>query len=450
MSLKGLLSPPLSAWWLSAGRQDRLRARAERRRRTRGEPHRIDYFHQADDPHAALVALALPAFARRYDVEIVPRLVGAPSDAVAPERARLRDWARADAARLARRHGLGYDDPGRHPAPGAVAANEASLLDAIERGRFVDEAGPLAAALWSDRSARSGADAGRADPAPHAPRLDDAGAAVRDPRVGAHVAASEALRTRLGHYLGGTFHYGGEWYWGLDRLHHLERRLQALGTARSGTTGLLFPPDTDPDAPFAAAHPGPIEFWYSLRSPYSAIVAPRVLRLAEQAGVPLRLRGVLPMVMRGLPVPGEKRRYIATDAAREARLRGIDFGRLVDPVGRPAERGLALMPLARRAGVEGAYLLSFMRGTWAEGLDAGTDRGLRRIAERVGLGWSDCVAALADEGWRAEVEANRVALFEHGLWGVPSFAVGGTAVWGQDRLWVIHDALRTRPTRDGR
>lgn len=429
MSLKGLLSPAISSWWLSTARQERRRARAERVRRARGAPHRIDYFHQADDPHAALAAAALPSLARRYDVAIVPHLVGAPSDAVAPERARLLAWGRHDAARLARRHGLAFADPGAQPDAAALAAANAALLEAIDRGAFVDEAGPRSAALWG-----SVGDASGASGTPPVPVPADV--------VARRLAEAGALRERLGHYLGGTFHYAGEWYWGVDRLHHLERRLQALGAARPGTTGSLFPPDEDPAAPFAAAHAGPIEFWYSLRSPYSAIVAPRVLRLAEQAGVPLRLRGVLPMVMRGLPVPRAKRAYIAADAAREARLRGIDFGRLVDPVGRPAERGLALMPLARRTGVEAAYLLSFMRGTWAEGIDAGTDRGLRRIAERAGLAWSDCRDALDDEGWRAEVESNRVALFERGLWGVPSFAVGGLAVWGQDRLWAVHDALR--------
>ena len=28
-----------------------------------------------------------------------------------------------------------------------------------------------------------------------------------------------------------------------------------------------------------------------------------------------------------------------------------------------------------------------------------------------------------------------------GLWGVPSFRVGDLAVWGQDRLWAVQEAL---------
>jgi 2-hydroxychromene-2-carboxylate isomerase len=147
------------------------------------------------------------------------------------------------------------------------------------------------------------------------------------------------------------------------------------------------------------------------------------------------------MVMRGLPVPPEKRRYISTDAAREAFVRGTPFGRVNDPVGRPVERGLSLMPLAERQGKGPAYVLSFMHGVWAEGLDAGSDRGLRRIAERAGLSWADACTAMKDEAWRLTAEANRTELLGLGLWGVPSFRVRNTAVWGQDRLWAVQQAL---------
>ena len=147
------------------------------------------------------------------------------------------------------------------------------------------------------------------------------------------------------------------------------------------------------------------------------------------------------MVMRGLPVPREKRSYISQDAAREAFVRGIPFGRLNDPVGRPTERGLALIPLAERLGKGHQYVLSFMQGVWAEGVDAGSDRGLRRLAERAGLSWDDARQAMKDDAWRLVAEQNRQEMFALGLWGVPSFKVGECAVWGQDRLWAVQAEL---------
>jgi 2-hydroxychromene-2-carboxylate isomerase len=250
------------------------------------------------------------------------------------------------------------------------------------------------------------------------------------------------MRRKLGHYLGATLFYGGEWYWGIDRLHHLESRLQSLGLQSSAAVqGSLFPPGQDITEAVALHNPPPIDFFFSLRSPYSAIAAPRVFELARLTGARVNLRFVLPMAMRGLPVPREKRLYIVRDAAREARMRGIPFGRLNDPLGAPTERGLSLIPLAESQGLGQAYVLSFMRGVWAEGFNAGSDDALKLIATRAGLTWAEAQKALKDAAWRDQAELNRAEMFDLGLWGVPSFRVGDTSVWGQDRLWAVQDAL---------
>ena len=269
----------------------------------------------------------------------------------------------------------------------------------------------------------------------------DSESATRDSAVLAHLAESNALREQLGHYLGAMFYYAGEWYWGLDRLYHLEQRLQELGCQRPGVSGLMFAPDADLKQARPLSRPAAIDFFFSFRSPYSAIVAPRVFELGRLTGAEIRLRYVLPMVMRGLPVPRSKRSYISLDTAREARARGVAFGRVNDPVGRPTERGLALLAWAEREGKGQQFVLSFMHGVWAEGIDAGSDRGLRRMVERSGLDWRAAKAALGDQAWRQTAEQNRAEMFSLGLWGVPSFRLGDTAVWGQDRLWAIQQAL---------
>jgi 2-hydroxychromene-2-carboxylate isomerase len=99
------------------------------------------------------------------------------------------------------------------------------------------------------------------------------------------------------------------------------------------------------------------------------------------------------------------------------------------------------MPYAEREGLGQRYVLSFLRGVWAEGLDAGSDRGLRIIVERAGLAWPQAQIELKNEAWRETAEENRQQLFSLGLWGVPSFRVGDLAVWGQDRLWAVQEAL---------
>jgi 2-hydroxychromene-2-carboxylate isomerase len=429
MSIKSLLMPAITARLLSRDRLLAQRVRAERQRVARGEPHRLLYFHQVDDPYSALLAQVLPRLLARYDLRLDAHIVGAPADDAAPERDKLVAYSRKDAQLLARHWQLQFTDTGRQPTPEACVLARRQLVAAIAADRFSQSAAPVSLQLW--------------DPAPtlppDRPALADPAATER------HVADSEALRQRLGHYLGATLYYAGEWYWGIDRLHHLESRLQQLGAQRSGDSAAMFPPPGElqpatraPDAPV-------IDFFVSLRSPYSAIVAPRAFALAEQTGARLRLRPVLPMAMRGLAVPRSKRMYITQDAAREAHVRQIPFGRLNDPLGRPTERGLALLALAMQQGRDKSFLLSFMQGVWSEGVDAGSDRGLRRIAERAGLSWDDARLALDNDQWRQVAEANRAAMFALGLWGVPSFHVRNLAVWGQDRLWAVRQAVLQTP-----
>jgi 2-hydroxychromene-2-carboxylate isomerase len=384
MSLKTWLTPIVMEHMLSQQRLNGKRAAFEKRRSARNEPHVVHYFHQADDPYSALLASVLPRLQARYRIAIQTHIVSPPSDAAAPERSKLAAYSLRDAASLAAHYGLPAD---------AVNTRTAVLASAPKETR----------------------------------------------------AQADQLRQKWGHYLGAMLYYGGEWYWGIDRLHHLETRLQALGLqneiedTRSGDA--LFPPGTDLQQAVVLPNPPPIDFFFSFRSPYSAIVAQRVFELGRLTGAEVRLRFVLPMVMRGLPVPRDKRMYIVFDTVREARLRGIPFGRLNDPVGKPTERGLSLIPLAQQCGVGQAYVLSFLRGVWAEGMDAGSDRDLERIVQRAGLSWVQAQDALKDPAWRVQAEANRAEMFDLGLWGVPSFRVADTAVWGQDRLWAVQDAL---------
>jgi 2-hydroxychromene-2-carboxylate isomerase len=169
---------------------------------------------------------------------------------------------------------------------------------------------------------------------------------------------------------------------------------------------------------------------------------PRVRRLAAHYGARLELRYILPMVMRGLPVPPVKSRYIVLDAKREADRCGLPFGRIVDPVGAGAERALAVLHHAVPLGVGGQFAELALQAAWADGIALAEDAGLADAARRAGLTDAQVAEALADSSWREAAEANRAALFEAGLWGAPTYRVnGGPAHWGQDRLWALEEDL---------
>lgn len=256
-----------------------------------------------------------------------------------------------------------------------------------------------------------------------------------------HTSVANARRERLGHYLGGMLYYGGEWYWGLDRLHYLEARLTSLGTRKANAPpGHIY---TQPIVPTGYGKTDTDLNWYlSFRSPYTAIACTRVKDLAAAYGATLKLRFVLPMVMRGLPVPPAKKAYIPLDTAREARRLGVPFGRVLDPVGKPVKLGYSLLPWAREQERDYDYVRSWLSGVWAEGIDAGSHAGIRKIVERAGLNWNEARDVLDNDDWRTEAEANRTEMMSYGIWGVPSFRVGKTITWGQDRLWVIEHAMQ--------
>lgn len=420
MSVRSFLISRVAEAITSEERLRSRRAREERRRRAAGERHRIDYFHQVDDPYSWLLVQALRHLLSRYDVDMRCHLVSAPQDWAAPERAMLEAWSRIDAERLAAKAGLRFVHAGSQPDASRVAQAEAAAAAAIRGAQSLEDLARIGEALWS----------GASMPEAH-------GDAAAEKQAG------DALRRKLGHYLSGTLHYGGEWYWGIDRLHYLEERLTELGARRvAGALQEIYPQPLSPRADAAAAGGGAIHYYLSFRSPYTYISAERAKGLADAYGLELKLRFVLPMVMRGLPVPPAKRNYITMDAAREARRAGVPFGRVADPVGRPVERGYSLLPWAITQGRGHEYCLAFMRAVWSQGVDAGSDRGMRRIVEAAGLDWSAARPLIGNDDWRAEAEANRLELTSLGLWGVPSFRFNGISAWGQDRLWVIEDAIR--------
>ncbi len=218
-------------------------------------------------------------------------------------------------------------------------------------------------------------------------------------------------------------------------MHYLETRL--------GRPDAIIPPR---EANFGAVpkfkSKPVIDFWFSIRSPYSWLSFSAVRKLAHHYGAELNLNFVLPMVMRGLAVPPIKRNYITFDNIREAQRLGIAFGPIFDPVGAGAERALAVLHHAVPMGRGETFAEAALAGCWSRGIDLATDAGLRRVARDAGIGKDTVDRALADDSWRQTVAIHRQALFDAGLWGVPSFRVNGRpAHWGRDRIWMLEQDL---------
>jgi 2-hydroxychromene-2-carboxylate isomerase len=180
-----------------------------------------------------------------------------------------------------------------------------------------------------------------------------------------------------------------------------------------------------------------LQLYYSFRSPYAYLSLRSAYRIAEAFGLKLEVRPVLPMVMRGLPMPKRKLMYIVRDAKREAARLDVPFKKFSDAAGSAAERCIAVFYYAREQRKERDFLQEAGNAIWNEGTDITSDVGLRKVTERAGLFWPDVKAALGKSEWRAQCSANRDAMTDAGVWGVPVFRMGDIALWGQDRDWLM-------------
>lgn len=432
-SLVRWLTSRISRWLATPERLLRRRKRFEKARAATGARHVVEYFHQIDDAYSHLAAQLLAPLRERYDIDLVCHLVDAPSDGNTPEPELLLGLARRDASAIASHYGLRFADRAAPPKADHIAAALA-LLSARTGADFVDQAVQIGGAFWAGDDGALSA-------------LVESLGAASESAVRQRLVAGNARRSELGHYSGAMFYCAGEWYWGVDRLYHLEQRLAELGI------------DRQPDAQPLAARPSgkipaqtpvlhdnqtlTLEIYASLRSPYTAIFFDPVVDLARRTGVRLLVRPVLPMVMRGVPLTREKGLYIFTDVAREARAANIDFGRFYDPIGEPIRRCYALYPWACEQGKGTALLSSFLRAAFTLGINTNRDAGMQMVVETAGLDWRVAKTLFGCSAWQDELEHNRRAMYDAGLWGVPSLRLLNRrgeqvlATWGQDRLWLL-------------
>lgn len=433
--LRRLIQPRLSATLTSSKLRDLRRSGLEAWRRLGRYPHQVSVWLRADDPYAYLLLQTLATFEVDFGLRISLRVLGAGHADTTPEPERLRQFSGQDATRLARWHGL--DAPVHWQASaGAIAHAERALLTlelSNTEASVMEPAREVLRALWQQ---------------PEVPE------AAIDAATATHLQGNAEQQRQLGHYASAMLHYAGEWYWGIDRLDHLSRRLTGL---KLGSASAQW--STHLDGHFLVSEPErladlraldvELDVYFSYRSPYSYLALSRVRALAEHYGMVLRLKPVLPMVMRGLPVPSIKRVYILLDSKREADVLDLGFGRICDPVGAGVEHCLAVTHalLEKQSAVAALdFAESACAAIWQEGRDLSHLPEVYACALRAGITADVVDAALAVSTWRTEVEANRVALFHLGLWGVPSFdlrldGVSLCNTWGQDRLWALEDAL---------
>ncbi len=428
MNLKLRLRSALVNFVFSERLLNTKRALAEFRRTLMRRRHVVSVFLELDDPYSYLLCHYLPEFTEHYDVELRFYLTEAITGALRPAPDLYTEYAVNDCRRLARELGIPFLDKGTPPVEHRLALLDA-LAAAADRDDFRNELIGAISAYW------------RGDSEAVARRAEGARSTAN---AAAMVKRNQRRLARFGHYNAATINYAGEWYWGVDRLHYLCERLDALGARRGegappgiASIGQVMQVNLPVKPPAAASELPPLELFYSFRSPYSYLALRRFMDIADAYGLELRIRPVLPMVMRGMQVPKTKLMYIAADTTREARRLNVPFGKMADPVGAGVEHCLAVLQYAIAENRERDFFLNAGEAIWSEAIDVATDEGLRKVTAKSGLFWPDAKASIKNDAWRQIADDNRQSMMESGSWGVPTVRIGDFVTWGQDRDWLL-------------
>ncbi|CAN0492861.1 unnamed protein product, partial [Discosporangium mesarthrocarpum] len=272
----------------------------------------------------------LETLAARYDIELRTHLIRATGGKAQPEFEKLAVWARRDAGLIAPYFDLSFpvDAPTVPDEEHQLLAGRALVAGDSTAGPNPVRIAEVSQALWAgDEEALLA--------------LAAEGSSVAD--LNTALDEGSALLAERKHYSGATFFYGSEWYWGVDRLYHLEERLRELGACSVPESPIIAPrPDVDLHGVDASGLR--LDFYPSLNSPYTAIIYDATIATKDACGIEFHHKPVLPMVMRGVPAPPNKARYIIFDTKREADRLGVPFGNLVMPIGAPTRRAYSMLP----------------------------------------------------------------------------------------------------------
>jgi 2-hydroxychromene-2-carboxylate isomerase len=370
----------------------------------------------------------MPRFASTFHLDVAVIPIAKPGLAAHPAPDMLSAHAMRDATLLAECYGLDFPARPELPPEDRIRRAHAVLLEDRPSTEQLEVAQQVGDAVWNRDGAALASLVGQYG-------------AVSGESVSPLLERNLIELQRAGHYQSGMLNYGGEWYWGIDRLHYLERRLHREGL--QGDLGLTAGPVSSLARMIGLREQKPLlQVFISFRSPYSYLSLPQLRNMRDEGLIDLEVRPVLPMVMRGLQVPRAKRLYIVHDSKREADRLGIPFGRVCDPLGKGIGYCFAVFyHCAVPKGLQLEFVLSALQGSWSEARDIASIPDLVELAERVGITEAEVREALSDDTWKEKAAANREALTDLGLWGVPSVRIGSYSTWGQDRLPLIRAAL---------
>lgn len=192
-----------------------------------------------------------------------------------------------------------------------------------------------------------------------------------------------------------------------------------------------------------------VEFWFDVGSPYAYLAYRALPRIAAACGArvdwrPMLLGGVFKATANHSPVEvPAKGRWIDLDLQRWARRIGTRFAMNPHfPINTLALMRGAVAMKARSDEEFQRYLGAVFEAIWCDGKNMGDPQVVAEVLAAAGFDPQQVFALASEPAAKDRLKADTEEALARGVFGAPTFFVGGEMFWGQDRLDFVAEALR--------
>jgi 2-hydroxychromene-2-carboxylate isomerase len=194
-----------------------------------------------------------------------------------------------------------------------------------------------------------------------------------------------------------------------------------------------------------------IDYYFSLQSPWAYIGHQAFQELASTYDLKVNYKPVVLVELfsetGGLPLQKRhpvRQRYRMVELQRWRDKRGLEFH--LQPAHWPFNARLAdgVVIAAVEAGLDpDRFLRRGFAAVWEDQLNLADPATVQKLADEAGLPGKQLVERSGSDGIDAAYEQNRQDALAADVFGSPAYALDGEVFWGQDRLDLLADALKS-------
>ena len=191
-----------------------------------------------------------------------------------------------------------------------------------------------------------------------------------------------------------------------------------------------------------------VDFYFDFGSPAAYLAYTQLPRLAADTGAtvawkPMLLGGVFQATGNHSPVTvPAKGKYVFKDFARFAQRYGV-------PLNMNPHFPINTMTLMRAAtGLQmrndarfGDFAEAMFKAIWVDSQNMNDPATVGAVWQAAGFDAAAMLVLCSEQSVKDQLKADTQAAVERGIFGAPTFFVGDTMFWGQDRLDFVREAL---------